>query len=111
MKYRNKKRYGFLILLLIAGIGIGYALLSTTLNITGQTSIGKSSWELGFENIKIKEGSVEAIKEPIRDSYTSMDFEVDLDLPGDYYEFTTDIINRGTIDAMIDSIEKTPELT
>jgi hypothetical protein len=34
-----------------------------------------------------------------------------LDLPGDYYEFTVDAVNDGTIDAMIDSIIKTPELT
>ena len=40
-----------------------------------------------------------------------MSFSVNLATPGDYYEFTVDVVNGGSIDAMIDSVVKTPELT
>lgn len=32
-------------------------------------------------------------------------------MPGEFYEFTVDVVNEGSIDAMIDSVVKTPELT
>ena len=112
MKNRNDKKYSILVLLLIVGISIGYALLSTTLRITGKSSIGKSSWDVHFENIQIKEGSVAATKEPtITNNTTIANFELKLSKPGEYYEFTVDVVNDGTIDAMIDSIIKRPELT
>ena len=40
-----------------------------------------------------------------------MSFSANLVMPGDYYEFTVDVVNDGNIDAMIDSVVKTPELT
>ena len=40
-----------------------------------------------------------------------MSFSADLTTPGDFYKFTVDIVNEGSIDAMIESIIKTPELT
>ena len=36
---------------------------------------------------------------------------MDLKQPGDVYIFSVDIVNGGSIDAMIDSIEKMPTLT
>lgn len=44
-------------------------------------------------------------------SKNAVSFDVTLVKPGDYYEFTIDVVNDGTIDAMIDSIVKLPELT
>jgi hypothetical protein len=32
-------------------------------------------------------------------------------MPGDVYEFTVEVVNNGSIDAMIDKVTKTPELT
>ena len=32
-------------------------------------------------------------------------------MPGDFYEFTIDVVNNGSIDAMIDSVTKEPTLT
>ena len=47
----------------------------------------------------------------INNSNLSINFNFMLNLPGDFYEFTVDVVNKGTIDAMIESFEKTPELT
>ena len=96
---KNKKYTLFLIVLLC--ISIGYAVLNTTLNINGKSSISKNTWDVHFDNVVVNSGSVEAIKIPTIENYTTLDFEAKLNLPGDYYEFTVDVVNNGTIDAMI----------
>ena len=111
MKRNNKNYIIVLVLLLLVVISIGYAVLNTTLNITGKSNISKNTWDIHFENIQIKDGSVETVKIPTIDNNTTVDFETQLNLPGDYYEFTVDVVNNGTIDAMIESIVKEPELS
>ena len=111
MRIRRKKNYFVFVLLLLACISIGYAVLNTTLSINGKTSITENTWGVYFFNVIVAENSVEAVKKPTVEDDTKVDFEVALSLPGDFYEFTVDVGNYGTIDAMIDSIEKSPELT
>ena len=106
-----KKNYGLFIFLFLIVISIGYAALNTTLNINGKSTISKNTWDVYFDNVVVNNGSVEAVKIPTVSDKTTVDFEVSLNLPGDYYEFTVDLINNGTIDAMIESVEKTPVLT
>ena len=105
-----KKNYLFLFLILLVGISIGYAVINTTLNINGKSSISKNTWDIHFDNVKIVDGSVDADKVPTIDNDTKIDFEVKLNLPGDFYEFTVDVVNNGTIDAMIQDVVKEPEL-
>ena len=45
------------------------------------------------------------------DGKLNINFDVSLALPGDFYQFTFEVVNDGTIGAMVDSIVKTPELT
>lgn len=108
MKKKNKKKYMFaILLLLIAGISIGYAALTTTLNINGTTTIEKASWDVHFENLEVTDGSVTATKAAAIDSdITTINYEIILEKPGDFYEFTVDMVNAGTIDAMISEILK-----
>ena len=108
---RSKKYFIVLALLLLVIISIGYAMLNTTLNIIGKSSISKNIWDVHFENVQITAGSVEATKIPTIENNTTVDFETKLKIPGDFYEFTIDVVNNGTIDAMIESIIKEPELT
>ena len=113
MRKNSKENiYVILILIILFGVSVGYAILTKTLNVTGSSEVKQNTWDIHFENIQIKKGSVTATKEPtIENSNTSVNFSFMLDLPGDYYEFTVDAVNSGTIDAMIESITKTPELT
>ena len=108
---KNKKYYILLIILLLLGVTFGYAVLNSTLNINGKSTIQKNTWNVHFENVQITTGSVEATKVPAIENSTTVDFEAQLNLPGDFYEFTIDVVNDGTIDAMIDCITKTPTLT
>ena len=93
----------------IFSLSIAYAALSVTLNITGNAEISDASWNIKFSNVKVNPASV-AITPKITNN-TTLTFSANLENPGDFYKFTVDIVNDGTIDAMIDSIVKTPELT
>ena len=109
---KNKKTYVLLIIVALLCVTIGYAVLNSTLTITGKTNIGKNNWDVHFENIYVTDGSVTPIVEPtITNNITISNFELTLDKPGDFYEFVVDVKNFGSIDAMIDSVEKTPNLT
>ena len=105
MNKKSKKKLSFknsAVLLLLIGVGIGYAVISTTLNITGKTTIGKSSWDVHFENLVTTTGSVTPTQAAVIDSgKTNITYEIPLELPGDFYEFTVDVKNGGTIPAKV----------
>ena len=112
MRRKNKNIYVILIILVLFGISVGYAAISRALTITGNSEVQQNTWDIHFENIQVTMGSVTAVKEPTLDNNNlAIEFSFNLDLPGDFYEFTVDVWNRGTIDAMLESITKTPELT
>lgn len=106
----KKKKYIVVLVLaiLLATLTIGYSLLSTTLNISGSSGINNPTWNIFFDNVDILDGSVElstgdsaATINPTNP--TQINYTVTLNQPGDYYEFLVDVVNDGTIDAMIDS--------
>ena len=110
MKLKNKKTQIYLMIILIVAIliGIGYAILTSNLNILGNTTINKNTWDIHLENLSVTDGSVTATTPAAIDSNkTTVNFTVKLTQPGDYYEFTVDEVNAGTIDGMISSIVKT----
>ena len=105
MRRRKNNKIRLLIILLF-GVTVGFAALSTTLKINGVTSIVKNSWDIHFENVVVKSGSVDALVPASIDSSRSIvNFSVQFDKPGDFYEFTVDAVNRGSIDGMISNIE------
>ena len=102
----NRKAF---ILMTVLCMGIGFAFLSSNLTITGNTSVSGNKWNVYFTNVQVSENSVEASVVPTTSgtSTTSIDYTVTLDKPGDFYEFTVDAVNNGTIDAMIQNINMT----
>ncbi len=110
MKLKQNKTQIYLLLIfsLALLIGVGYAALSATLKINGQTTINKASWDVHMENINVTSGSVTATTVPTLDTAkTTVNFSVKLTNPGDFYEFTVKEVNKGTIDAMVSTISKT----
>ena len=105
MKKLNNK----IVFLLVACMGIGFAYLTSTLTITGNTSVSGNKWNVYFTNVEVNEDSIEAsvIPSTTGTTTTSLDYTVTLDKPGDFYEFTVDAVNDGTIDAMIQNINMT----
>lgn len=107
VKRWKRKNCLFILLILLLVISVGYAILVTDLNINGSTNIKKATWDIHFENLVKKDGSSSAEKEAEIDvSKTLIEYTVQLDNPGDFYEFTVDIVNKGSIDAMIDTVLK-----
>ncbi|MBQ6497340.1 MAG: hypothetical protein IJI58_01335 [Bacilli bacterium] len=92
------------IILLILIVGLGYALLQSNLNIQGIANMGNPTWDIHWANVQVTEGSVEANTPVIDAAKTTVTYSVVLNIPGEYYEFTVDAVNSGTIDGMIESI-------
>ena len=100
----------FVLLFILFGMGIGYAAISTTLTIDGTSDIDSARWSIYFDNVQVTSGSVTADLPAITDD-TTVSFSANLENPGDFYEFTVDIINDGTLDAKLNEINVLPVLT
>ncbi len=104
---RRKKKNNFIKILvfLLLCIGIGYAALMTDLSINGVANVTHSSWDIHFDNLVVNQESNAMVDQAANiDTNTSISYEVTLTKPGDFYEFNVDVVNEGTIDAMIESV-------
>lgn len=87
-------------------MSVGFAVLSTTLNISGTATVKSHSWDVHFVNVgnEATSGEVEVTTEPTIDGLTTrVDYAVTLKEPGDSYSFTVDVFNNGTLDAKLTS--------
>ncbi|MBP3597128.1 MAG: hypothetical protein J6J60_07015 [Clostridia bacterium] len=106
-KQKNQKIMVVAIALLLL-ISIGYAAISTNLTITGTANIAATSWNVHFENVTPIPGSVSGTNVTTVPSVstnsittTELTYNVTLEKPGDFYEFTVNVVNGGTINAKI----------
>ena len=99
MRRNNKKLVTSLVILLILSIGIVYAYLTSNLSITGSTEIAANSWDIHFANLVVSPDSVDATTPAAIDTNddTSITYGVKLNRPKDFYEFTVDIVNEGSL--------------
>ena len=112
MKQRKKGTIFYAIfLILFLLLTIGYAALQNNSKINGTAQISSNTWDIHFDNIVVNTDSVAvgandtaATIDPQNNQ--KVDFEVTLSVPGDFYEFTVDVVNAGTLDAMIETITK-----
>ena len=111
-----------LLILLIAVFGVslkvGYAYLTQDLSIGGTAVASKNVWDVHFVDGSIVETthfnpcvggntcSVVTQNAEIDEDGTSIDFGVTFHVIGDAYEFTVDVVNDGTIDAMLNDVVK-----
>ena len=93
---KNSKKTIYVIMLLILGISVGYAALSANLRINGTSTIKSARWNVHFgteaNDIQVTEGSVTG---------SNVNIPASIPAPGDYYEFTANVVNDGTLDAII----------
>ena len=109
MRNRRKNKV-FLYLLVILGITVGFALLSTTLKINGIAGIKSNTWNIHWddESINVSSGSVVAEEPKVSSATVAKDtvsFDVELEMPGDYFEFEIDAVNEGSIDGALNLSE------
>ena len=111
-RYNPKRSFVFMFLFLsLVSLTVGYAFLTTTMNIDGVSKMLEARWDIHFENLEVTTGSVTATTDATITTPTSVTFAAQLENPGDFYEFTVDVVNEGTINAMIDSVNVLPILT
>ena len=109
-KIRNKNKIILFILALI--ITVGYAYISTNLNIITNLTFETNRWNVYFNNVNETHGSEFATVHPETNGSTTKDlnFSVHLPKPGDYYEFYVDVENYSDNDVMV-SLVTTSSLT
>lgn len=101
---KKKKYMVILLIIVITCISIGYASISSNMLINGTAIIQNKKWKIYFDNVNINEQSVSAKVEPetVGNNTISIGYEVDLAKPGDFHEFTVDIVNDGDLTAVLD---------
>ena len=109
---RTKALVVVVLLIVVAGLTVAFAALSTTLNINGTAYLDAAKWGIRFENLssptrvgKATTTGTAKIEESKAAEITGMN--VSLSIPGDKVTYTVDLVNKGTINAEIDNIEKT----
>lgn len=103
----KRKMTIFIVVLCVLLLGVGFAYLSQALKISNTATISTNSWSVHLENVEVKDGSVSAPMPIIRNDSVSMTASVTLNKPLDFYEYYVDVVNDGTLDARLDSFEKT----
>lgn len=85
-------------------IGVGYAVISSNLQMNGSMTLNKITWDVHFENFEeLYDNTVTGTK-TLTNNNTTLTYNVNLNKPGDVFEFTIDVVNNGNIDAMLSSI-------
>ena len=107
----RKMLYGILCIVLVSvfTLTVAYAALNAVLTIQGSAQVTSADWDIHLSNPKVTNGSATTNVPQIKTNST-MEFSTTLNMPGDFYEFTVDVVNSGSIDAMIESVIKNPEL-
>ena len=105
----KKKRKILLLIILLLAVTVGYAVLTTTLRINGLSHVAKATWNIHWDNVTNEAGVEATVPAHIKENTKQrvVEYEVFLPTPGDYYEFTVDAINEGTLDGKITSIVST----
>ena len=99
-----------LVVVCVFTLTIAYAALNAVLTIQGSAQVSSADWDVHLANPRVTNGSVTTTV-PTLTTGKSLTFSTTLNMPGDFYEFIVDVVNSGSIDAMIEKVTKTPELT
>lgn len=105
MKKKNLKK--FIILILVLSISIGFAYLSTTLNIAGLIGYKGNSWNIYFDNVQMIINDVNGNKPTINNDKDTVNFNINFSEPSEEFKFSVDVVNAGTIDAMLGELIRT----
>lgn len=138
MKRIKKNKYAIVLLLLVilAGLSIGFAALSSQLNVQGTSTISDTTWDIGPDDdtggtggIEVPDGEIATINPTDPDSLTPDDgvptpenpnptgaviwmdgntvyFKHVLKKPGDIFTFNVTYANNGTINAKVANVTK-----
>ena len=109
MEKERKIKVLSLVALIVAvlGLTVAFAALSQTLTINGTASVNAAEWDVHFENLDNEAsayGNASVNKEPVIEG-NNITFAATLTKPEDQVWFYVDLVNNGTINAEISSVE------
>ena len=109
MRLTKKESRIILFLTLLLVITVGYALLSQQLDINGTSKIKKTTWSIIWDNVQVNSNSVSGASvtqaaQITNTEKTLVEYSITLSEPGEFYEFTVDAKNEGTIDGMVNTV-------
>ena len=92
------------LLVAVLGLTVAFASLSQTLVINGSATVNAASWDIHFENLKLSEktGTASINGTPTLSGTSISGIDVSVMKPGDKIVYTFDIVNNGTIDAVLE---------
>ena len=99
-----------LVLVCVFTLTVAYSALSAVLTVNGNARVSAADWDIYLNNPRVTNGSA-TTDVPVIKTSSTLEFETTLNMPGDFYEFVVDVVNGGDIDAMIENVVKTPDLT
>ena len=88
----------------VLGLTVAFAALSQTLTIKGSAAVNAASWDIHFEKTSGKETEVKGtatFTEPTLSGTKIENFSATLTKPGDSVTYYFDIVNKGTVDAVV----------
>lgn len=106
VKLRKRKINKSIIIILILFISIGFAALTSNLNILSNVTFLPQSFNIYFDNLQVNQKSSNLDNPTLSNDDTTVTFTSTINEPGDFYEFSFDVVNAGTMDAALDEIIK-----
>ena len=105
----NRKLRKIVLLALILFISIGFAILTANLSVVTNLSFRENTWDVHLENAEVLDSSTSLNNTVTIDTNNkkSLSFETTLAKPSDYIDFSFYVVNKGTIDAQLNSITTT----
>ena len=106
--YRRNKKALYIVgfLFVLVAISIGYAYLTSVLKINGTTNISKNTWDVHFEDISMITNTTDSSEPTLTEEDTVINFTTNLKVPTDEYSFSVNVVNAGSIDAMLSEVVK-----
>lgn len=106
VKKKTPKYYYVAALGIFLFLGVGYSVITTTLEFKGNVTASANKWDIYFENVEYAEDSKKDAEITITNG-SQMEYSMSLVNPGEKYEFTFDVTNNGTLDALIKTLSIT----
>lgn len=115
-----------LLMFLVITMSVGYAVLNNRLTVSGTATIADAKWDVKIISIEETSKSISGTEQTpttgvgeqigttsasVITGSTTASFNVQLNAPGDYAEFTVTVKNLGTISATLDALELVQDST
>ena len=101
----KRKKTTLIVIIFVLCISIGYAFLSTVLNVKTNISLSPVSFTVHFDNVVSLSDNATENAHITNDDKTEISLTADLTKIGDKYSFTTDIVNESTLPGKVKTIE------